>query len=282
MMPDAERQPNAASLPPAIVINLDRSPGRLERVTSAFSAAGIALQRFSAVDAKADREASARTVHDRLFYLFNGRAPLIGEIGCALSHFAVWDSLAARPNDVLLVVEDDALPDPLLANIPLALKALPDDWEILLLAENLSRWPVWKEQAGALSLTRYFRPGYLTVGYLVHRRILKRRHLWNRPRPVRFPVDRWRFWWMWHGLAVYVASPSTVHPPVFGADGPLLSTIAETDAQLRKPRGWKVLPHRLWGVPIYLAAAVRFPCLWLHMRLHSIRRGAADGVRIDA
>lgn len=254
------RLAGAGALPPkllgAVVINLARSPDRLATLLDRFRAYDIVPERFEAIDARAEPERCAAAVSPLWFRLFAGRDWLPGEIGCALSHMAVWASFDRRTDEALLVLEDDAVPDAAIADLADAVAALPPNWDVLVLAENYSRMPWWKSRGGPIGLVRYFHPGYLAVGYVVNRRILRKRHLWERPRPVRFPFDHWRVWSGWHGLAVYATERTVVHPPADGRPDTPLSTIGRADSVPRH-RGLRGLPKRLFRVPLALVATGR-------------------------
>jgi len=86
-----------------IVINLDRSPRKLEEFERANRGV-IAFQRFAAVDGLAlssqDKLGADAILHPDLRY-----AP--GAVGCALSHISLWKR-AAQANEPLTICEDDA------------------------------------------------------------------------------------------------------------------------------------------------------------------------------
>jgi glycosyl transferase family 25 len=78
---------------PAIVINLDRSLDRLAHIKAEFARAGMAFERFSAVDG-CELPAGVKPY----FCDATGRlvSPLTaGEIGCYASHLAIWQRIAA-------------------------------------------------------------------------------------------------------------------------------------------------------------------------------------------
>lgn len=94
----------------AYLVNLDRSPGRLEFMRQKFNAIGLAVERVPAVDGSAI---------DFAPYADSGLTP--GEVGCFLSHRAIWEKLLRSDDDHALVLEDDVrlsadLPE-LLANL---------------------------------------------------------------------------------------------------------------------------------------------------------------------
>lgn len=80
----------------AYLINLDRSPGRLEFMRAQFEALGLAVERVPAVDGSAI---------DLTSHSGSGLTP--GEIGCFLSHRAIWGKLVGSTDEHALVVEDD-------------------------------------------------------------------------------------------------------------------------------------------------------------------------------
>jgi len=80
----------------AYLINLDRSPGRLEFMQAQFDALGLAVERVSGVDGSAI---------DLTPYQGSRLTP--GEVGCFLSHRAIWQKLVDSSEERALVMEDD-------------------------------------------------------------------------------------------------------------------------------------------------------------------------------
>jgi glycosyl transferase family 25 len=124
---------------PIYVINLDRDHERWRLFRDMNARAG-AFTRYSAVDGReADRAALERdgVIDGDLTY--NN-----GQLGCALSHLALWRSAAAE-NRVVTAIEDDAI---LAANFMSAhddfVSRLPEDWSIVLWGWNFDR-SVWAE-----------------------------------------------------------------------------------------------------------------------------------------
>jgi glycosyl transferase family 25 len=200
-------------MPPAYVINLDRSPDRLAAVRARFAAVGVDLVRFAGIDASRDPDLAARSVDQKRFQAFMRRVAQPGEVGCALSHFALWETLADGDAEMLLVLEDDAMPTEHFAAVASIAGALPDDWEICLLSSggvSGGAGSLWSAGVGDVMLHRYWRPGYLAAGYLVHRRILRHRGLWPPHAKLAFPIDAWRCWTWLHGMAVYAVLPRPI------------------------------------------------------------------------
>lgn len=121
------------------VINLDRDPERL-RLFHETNAHLTDYIRFSAIDGReVDRAALRRDgiIADNLTY--NN-----GQLGCALSHIALWRDAIAEDR-VITVLEDDAILAP---DFPPAhdalLQRLPVGWSIVLWGWNFDR-SVWAE-----------------------------------------------------------------------------------------------------------------------------------------
>ena len=200
-------------MPPAYVINLDRSPDRLAAVRARFRAVGVDAVRFAGIDAAACPDLAARSVDQERFHAFMGRVAQPGEVGRALSHFAVWETLAGGDAEMLLVLEDDAVPTEHFDAVASIAEVLPDDWEICLLSSDGAsggRGTFWSAAVGGVALRRHWRPGYLAAGYLVHRRILRHRDLWPPRAKLAFPIDGWRYWAWRHGVAIYAVLPRPV------------------------------------------------------------------------
>ena len=83
-------------------INLDRSEDRLRHMTGVFAGLGLGFTRVAAVDGGALSEADLS--------IYGGRAlhPLTkGEIGCFLSHAALWQRIATGEDPFAAIFEDD-------------------------------------------------------------------------------------------------------------------------------------------------------------------------------
>jgi len=201
------------SVPPAFVINLDRSPERLAAVRTRFAAVGVDLVRFAGIDAARNPDLAADSVDQERFDAFMRRAAQPGEVGCALSHIALWETLADGDAEMLLLLEDDAVPTEHFADVANVVGALPGDWEICLLSSDGAsggRGSFWSAMAGGVTLNRHWRPGYLAGGYLVHRRILRHRATWPPQAKLAFPIDGWRYWAWLHDMAIYAALPRPI------------------------------------------------------------------------
>lgn len=87
------------------LINLDRSPDRLEASRQRFGELGLAFERFTAVDGKSISEqdyAEFTSTRPR-----NGLLWTKGKMGCFLSHYGVWQKIADSAENYAAVFEDD-------------------------------------------------------------------------------------------------------------------------------------------------------------------------------
>jgi len=155
---------------PVLLINLDRSTDRLARMRTEFAGAGLAFERFPAIDGT-DLPPSVRPY----FCDASGRivSPLrAGEIGCYASHLAIWQRIAEGCyGSAALVCEDDiGLPEALQPLLALLLRATPRGWDVVRLSSDTNR-PVAAVAGlgGGRSLIRYWRAPLLAGAYLVSR-----------------------------------------------------------------------------------------------------------------
>ena len=103
----ASHVPNCLS---AFLINLDRHPDRLSAAQARLAQAGVHAERVAAVDGYALSPAERRAAVARFHaILARGRLYTPGQIGCALSHHAVYRRMIAENIPAALVFEDDVL-----------------------------------------------------------------------------------------------------------------------------------------------------------------------------
>jgi glycosyl transferase family 25 len=126
-------------VPPIYVINLDRDHERMQ-LFSETNGHLVEFVRFSAVDGRAtDRGALQQEGIIKADLTYNN-----GQLGCALSHIALW-RLAVAENRVITVAEDDVILARDFARAHEAfVERLPADWSIVLWGWNFDR-SVWAE-----------------------------------------------------------------------------------------------------------------------------------------
>lgn len=92
------------------LINLDRDVGRLVDVTKRLTEQGIEFERVGAVYGKELSAAEKRSAVCRWRWrLSMGRRVFDGEIGCALSHFKIYQKMIDEKISLACVFEDDAI-----------------------------------------------------------------------------------------------------------------------------------------------------------------------------
>ncbi|MCF6315100.1 MAG: glycosyltransferase family 25 protein [Marinosulfonomonas sp.] len=93
---------------PVYVINMAANTTRMVRVASELEHLGIPFTRFEAVDGRALSQDALERVYDPDANLRQTRHPLVGpEIGCYLSHVALWKQIATGEASGGIILEDD-------------------------------------------------------------------------------------------------------------------------------------------------------------------------------
>lgn len=88
------------------VINLDKSKDRLDELTKNFNKYGVKFTKFSAIYGK---DLDAEEINKRASMLCRHFLCNYSMIGCAMSHFSLWEKLSKDPkNEYYIIMEDDA------------------------------------------------------------------------------------------------------------------------------------------------------------------------------
>jgi len=112
---------------PAYLINLDRSVERLVTMREMFDRIDVPFERVAAIDGRSLTD-EQRAVH------LARRGPLAlesGELGCLLSHRAIWRRIAAGASDYGAVFEDDVQVSPRLRSLLAASDWIASDADIV-------------------------------------------------------------------------------------------------------------------------------------------------------
>lgn len=236
------------------VINLDRAPDRLARISSQLQALGLPFTRLPAVDARALTSAQAAAIDEPEYRRKHGMTPVPGELGCYLSHVEVMRRFIAGNARFALVLEDDAL---LLSSLPGVLRGL---------ADSAARWDMVKLSAvhsGTPAPVVRVAPGH-HLAVMLSRCTGSSAYLINRAAaesylrgllPMSLPYDHvfdqgWRF-----GLKVRLVTPAPC-----GHDAQIASTIVAPPGSRRKFHWTRRLPafaYRLGNETRRLAYALR-------------------------
>lgn len=112
------------------VINLDRAPDRLASISAQLSRLGLPFTRLPAVDARQLTPEQRACLDEAGFRRQHGMPPLMGELGCYLSHVEVMRAFLASEASFALVLEDDVQ---LHDSLPAVLRGLmqhPQRWDM--------------------------------------------------------------------------------------------------------------------------------------------------------
>jgi glycosyl transferase family 25 len=155
-----------------LVINLDRSPLRLENIAGQLNRLGLAWQRMPAADGKNLDLSDARLLDLEGFKRLHGKMPLVGELGCYLSHVWCMQRLLSTDYEYALIVEDDALLGDDLPAVLSDLMTMPSHWDMVKLSGMHGGTPLKLEvlsggRSLAVPLSRYTGSSC----YLVNRKV---------------------------------------------------------------------------------------------------------------
>ena len=218
------------------VINLERAPERLGRISQQMQRLALPFTRLPAVDARALQASQRAALDEPAYRRKHGMTPLLGELGCYLSHVLAMQQFLASPAQFALVLEDDVL---LHDSLPAVLQGLirhADRWDMVKLSAVHSGTPVPVLQVApdhslAVMLSRCTG----SSAYLVNRRAAQTYA--DGLLPMSLPHDHvidqgWRF-----GLKVRLVTPTPCDH-----DDVTPSTMGYQDAPRRKFHWTRRLP----------------------------------------
>lgn len=177
--------------PKIVIINLPGSVERRESITRHLATLGLSGEVFSAIDGRQLSEDEIAAVYDAKRAATTEWGQLTrGEIGCALSHRAVWKALLSSGDAGWVVIEDDILLAPDVPDWLAELAELARDGDVIPFVKTSatpyyfhrvkldSRWLVYPNQS-FIGATAYY------VTSLAARRLLEA------STPIWFPTDCW-------------------------------------------------------------------------------------------
>jgi len=191
-----------------LVINLDRSIGRLTFMRRQIERLGLSFERVPAIDGL-----NVPTDLARYFsHIARSTTPIIDDaaVGCYASHLKAYQRIVALNAPYALILEDDALlPDDITDIVCDTLYALPQGWDLVQLAtpHRHAIKPLSTLPCGG-TLIRYSRVPHGAVGYLIRRSGAEKllspaiRRQWAIDTDTRRP---WLF-----GLDVYGVTPNPI------------------------------------------------------------------------
>jgi len=117
---------------PILVVSLEQSTGRRIEVARHLTALNLPYQFFSAIDGNRLDSAELHTRYSEASaWRALGRPMTAGEIGCSLSHLAIYRQMLEAELDELVIMEDDARPGPGLRYVLEHRDQWPRDWEVM-------------------------------------------------------------------------------------------------------------------------------------------------------
>lgn len=143
-----------------LVINLERSPQRLERMARQLEDISWPWERLPAVDGNRLSMEDGRLIDVSAFKRKHGKMPLPGELGCYLSHVQAMRRFLETDRDFVLIMEDDLRLGSDLPAVVDALIAQADQWDMVMLSgihssSKLTLRQLTRGYRLAVSLIRY-------------------------------------------------------------------------------------------------------------------------------
>jgi glycosyl transferase family 25 len=121
---------------PIYVINMDSSIERWTSTHSRLQEIGLAAERFPATVGKLLSEQELKEWYDSERNAKQHHRPqTLGEIGCYISHYRVWQKVVDEQIPFCIVLEDDLTIEPHLASVIDGLKHI-NHWDIIKLSDN--------------------------------------------------------------------------------------------------------------------------------------------------
>jgi glycosyl transferase family 25 len=150
------------------VINMDNNPARLVHCEREFARVGLSFIRFPArtAAALADEGPDFRLTPIRF------REWVPGEIGCLLSHLAIWKEVASGQDEYCAIFEDDILLSPVMADVAAGIGNLPGDTGLVKLETYLAHTSIGKRRiklSGAASISLLLSDHLGAAGYIISR-----------------------------------------------------------------------------------------------------------------
>ncbi len=198
--------------PPIFVVSLERETERRDFMRSQLASLSLDFQIFDAVDGSRLDEGDYRDRWQGDWWkVMRGRELSPGEIGCFLSHYALWKRMVATGEEHAVIMEDDVIVGQGYSDVVRAVLGCGWKWDIVLLSPR-KRYPtdcvLCQLDDSGRSLVRFRRRVGGCLAYLIH--IDAARVLLDYCRNIRAPID-WMYaeWWR-NGLSFYGTDPAVV------------------------------------------------------------------------
>jgi glycosyl transferase, family 25 len=123
------------------VINLDRAPERWARISGQLQQLALPFERISAVDARQLTPQQLAQLDESNYRRKHGMTPVLGELGCYLSHVVAMQAFLASGAEFALVLEDDVQLHPSLPAVLAGLHTHRTRWDMCKLSAVHSGTP---------------------------------------------------------------------------------------------------------------------------------------------
>ena len=194
------------------VINLERSPQRLQRIKSQLDDQRVAFSRLLAVDGVELLDSDVTGLYsfddpDAHYKQLNK-----GEIGCYLSHINAWQAIVDQQLDYAIILEDDVKLTGDINKLFDVVNQMPKDWDYIKMAEHSRKRRVEHRQSFAdFERITYSKVPARTCAQIVSfegaKKLLAYQHKILRP----IDIDL-QYWWekdlRIFGLMPYLAEPN--------------------------------------------------------------------------
>ena len=248
------------NFPPVYVVSLARAVERREKMRAQLEGLGMRAEFTDAVDGEtADLTPYSDRLHPDKWRVLRGRELSNAAIACYLSHYRIWERVAAGGEQCALVLEDDALLHDGFCDVVRELQNCRWQWDVIMLSGRKRR-PIDTvlDKIGDTGrrLVRYRVRVGGAVAYLVSSSGAKK--LLTQCREISAPVD-WRYaeWWL-NGLAFYYVDPFVARnapvPSFINKPRRLPRTFSEWRKARRKQlKSWLLRHYVRWTVKPRLA-----------------------------
>lgn len=215
---------DSPAFPPVFVINLKRSAGRRKDMSERLDKLKVPHSFFDAVDGQALNPDTLPAYDGLKRRLFFGRDLRKGEIGCLLSHRAVYQHMVDNNIETAVILEDDTFLTPDFPDVIWALVRQPVKWDMIRFLESEKVYQksrvIRALGCGNYSLNRVLIASGGAYGYVLTQKAA--RVLLKHMQKNYLPVDALHGYVWRTGLEVFSVVPSPVSP-----DNRIDSTIGE-------------------------------------------------------
>lgn len=255
--------PSLDFAPPIWVLSLPRSTDRRARIGQHLEGLGLGYEVIDAVDGRdLPPDECAREVDPHRLQGLIGRQLLPCEVACALSHRMLYQRQVDEGHEAVLILEDDAVLEPVVLELFSLRVQWPIDWELIYLYRGHTRVSIWGQKiVGSRKFVRFGSVGFGAVAYMV--RLSAARKLLQYSRQIGAPADWLTGGAVRTGVRLYGIDPPCAHE---FAPGPASSTMPESYAMYTPP------PRQLSPAAAYIDSLIfRTKCLYQEISPFSLR-----------